>query len=204
MALATIPLFAVGAATAKTMRQALGQCNIVNGSNWETGQVEQNAEGLSSTIKAYYRDSPPPKTERKSLLFLSGDKRRDVLPAMLQESSVPLTEIVVYETSQRVSLEIAKDMKDIVGVKSVTVDAHPTFLVCFSPSGVEVIHQAIRCLTEEGACGVQSLVFVAIGSTTAGALVKNGVACLVSPKPSPEGVSQCIQTHLCNIKMVLP
>ena len=110
----------------------------------------------------------------RPLLFLSGNRRRDVLPRRLTAANVAFEEVVVYETRPRENLALPSS-------------AGSTWLVFFSPSGLEAVaHSASLDLGEYR--------LAAIGPTTGEALREAGqMVAAVAPKPSPEGLVSAIQ-----------
>lgn len=128
------------------------------------GRTAGTAEGLADEIARCRFEAP--------LLFLCGNRRRDALPQRLAEAGVPVRELCVYETHPRTDLHL--------GVV-------PTWLVFFSPSGVEAVQRnaQIDPLRARRA---------AIGPTTAGALRAAGwPPSAVAPEPTPEALAAALQ-----------
>ncbi|WP_103030499.1 uroporphyrinogen-III synthase [Salinibacter altiplanensis] len=104
-----------------------------------------------------------------SLLFLSGNRRRDTLPEALRAAAVPFEEAVVYETHIRADLGLPAPKQE-------------AWLVFFSPSGLDAVRQAADA-------DVQDYRLAAIGPTTAEALEAEGhVVEAVADTPSPNGL----------------
>jgi uroporphyrinogen-III synthase len=104
---------------------------------------------------------------RGRVLFVSGSRRRDVLPEGLRERGIPFDEVVVYETHVRSNLTLPPPSPQ-------------RWLVFFSPSGLEAVRHAD---------GVDASAYrlAAIGPTTAGALESAGLEVeAVAPTPGPE------------------
>ncbi len=109
------------------------------------------------------------------LLFLSGNRRREALPEALMAAEVPFDELVVYETHTRTDLDVSRPEKT-------------SWLVFFSPSGLEAVTQAERA-------AVHGHRLAAIGPTTAQALEADGHSvAAVAEEPSPEGLVAALQT----------
>jgi len=109
----------------------------------------------------------------RRVLFLSGNRRRDVLPEALQEAEVTFDELVVYETHYRTDLELPSPSEN-------------PWLVFFSPSGIEAVQNA----------GIQHSAYrlAAIGSTTATALREAGSEVeAVAASPTPAALVDAIR-----------
>jgi uroporphyrinogen-III synthase len=150
------PAYVVGPKTAERFR-ALG-FDV-------RGQESGNADVLASWIAEAGVEQP--------LLFLSGNRRRDILPEGLRNAGIAFEEQVVYETLTRNEL-------------SLPPPSDGTWLVFFSPSGLEAARTADAAL-DEYRCA-------AIGPTTAAALEEQGRSVqAVAESPSPEGLLTAIQ-----------
>lgn len=123
-----------------------------------------NAVELSNYIVECWQSHP----WNRPLLFLCGDLRRDELPTRLQQHNIPFTELKVYKTltgSQPFSLE---------GIV-------PSWLVFFSPSGVQSLQQILQAQHQQCSWTTQ-VKYAAIGETTAQAgdsfgLIKTLMTC---------------------------
>lgn len=149
--------YAVGPKTARALRE-LG-CT-------PQGQKSGDAASLAAVIAK--------KKQPETLLFLSGNRRRDELPNALNEADVPFEELVVYETHTRRDIDIP--------------DAQPNdWLVFFSPSGIEAV-QATSSID------ASSFRIAAIGTTTSAALEAAGLTVdAVAKYPTPEAVRRAIR-----------
>lgn len=152
------PVFAVGRRTADTLR-SLG---------FEPeGEDSGSAEKLADLICGRKFDRP--------LLFLCGNRRRDVFPARLREAGIQLEEICVYVSRYRSDIDWPVDRK-------------PDWVVFFSPSGYEAVLQT-QGVDLNGMC------IAAIGPTTAGALRAVGLEVVaVADDPSPAALSAAIRS----------
>ncbi len=130
------------------------------------GEEAGEAEDLAALIAARRFAAP--------LLFLCGDRRRDVLPAQLRAAGLAVEERVVYRT-----------ILDASALRAEATDP-PAWVVFFSPSGVEAIR--------EGAAVPWNYVQkAAIGPTTADALRAAGFApSAVATAPTPEALAAAV------------
>lgn len=150
-------VYAVGPRTATDLR-ALGFDPIGE----ETGRAELLVERIAE------------RTYRRPLLFLCGDRRRDVVPTRLRALRIPLEELCVYHTSVIPNLDLSEIER-------------PDWIVLFSPSGVEALSTAsdfdptkVRIAT--------------IGDTTAAAVADIGWQIdAVAEHPSAESIVAAIR-----------
>lgn len=125
------------------------------------GQDSGSAEALADVIVRH----PP----EKPLLFLSGNRRRDVLPERLAAADVPFEELVVYETHPVDSLDVSRHPA-------------PDWLVAFSPSGLDAVRDADDLDRAQ-------IRIAAIGPTTAEACRAAGwTVAAVADVPTPEAL----------------
>lgn len=145
-------VFAVGPATAAVLREA---------GFAPEGEGSGTADMLADYITRQEFDGP--------LLFLCGNRRRDVLPDRLRAAGVPLDELCVYETHLRDGLDL-------------TSFRPPFWAAFFSPSGVEAVQRA-------GGFAAGAVRCAAIGLTTAEALAQAGQPPVaVAADPTPEAL----------------
>jgi len=151
-----MPAYVVGPKTAERFRDLSFD---VQGEN--TG----NAEELVSLLD----DADPP----SSLLFLSGNRRRDALPDGLEAAGISFEEEVVYETRPRTDLTLPPSDGE-------------TWLVFYSPSGLEAFYASeIKNVAEYR--------IATIGPTTAAELHDAGLEVdAVADVPSPRGVADAV------------
>ncbi|XP_043912122.1 uroporphyrinogen-III synthase isoform X2 [Protopterus annectens] len=141
-----------------------------------------NAEKLASYICNQESSTSLP------LLFPCGQLKREALPKILRENSVPLECLTVYQTSQHPQLQESL----AVYFSEQGVPASVTF---FSPSGVKFCLPAIQKLSGNL---LNQIKFAAIGPTTADAMKAEGlhVSC-TAEKPTPQdlavGIKRVIQ-----------
>ena len=143
-----IPFFVVGKATAK----AVSELNFMPVGAEHSG----NADLLADYIVSYYAQNKPDlENQSTKLLFLVGDKRRDVIPKRMSQEGIGVDELLVYETRPNEQFEAL--LKD-------ALDSGKPFdcVVFFSPSGVGI--------TIESLCKwkvIPNAKVAAIGPTTA-------------------------------------
>lgn len=148
--------YTVGPATAAAAR-ALGLA--------PAGEAAGDAAALAARIIDDEPEAP--------LLFLSGDRRRDTLPAALERAGVRFEELTVYRTHLVPPL--------------LPAGARPTWVAFFSPSGVE----AARLAPDFPWNSVRT---AAIGPTTAEALRQRGHApAAIAEAPTPAALAAAIR-----------
>jgi uroporphyrinogen-III synthase len=121
----------------------------------------------------------PPKLP---LLFLVGDKRRDIIPNRLASENIPLHELTVYETTVASTFDEELDQ-----VMNDTTDGPIEWIVFFSPSGAEVALDKMKKLERK-------IKVATIGPTTEEYLRKEWsvVPDMVARKPEPVSMVQGI------------
>lgn len=128
-------------------------------------------------------DSFPPQLP---LLFMVGDKRRDIIPKRLAEESIALEELTVYETTVADIFD-----EELDRVMNDTTDGEIEWIVFFSPSGAEVALEKMKRLGRK-------IKVATIGPTTEEYLVKEWgvVPDMVAKKPEPvcmvQGILECM------------
>ncbi|ORX92231.1 tetrapyrrole biosynthesis, uroporphyrinogen III synthase [Basidiobolus meristosporus CBS 931.73] len=173
-----LPFITVGRATAKHARKLGFECF-----GEETGVATELSRYIIESFIPNYREVKA-KIPEKSLLFLSGDKRREVLPTRLGEANIPIHELTVYRTEA--SSGIALELDNLLS-------NHPRidWVVFFSPSGVDMTLEAMQH------CGLLSNTRIAaIGPTTRDHLHKLGFPVhLTASKPEPEILAQQVKEY---------
>lgn len=150
------PAYAVGPTTADRLRAL-------------SFEVRGEAAGDAVTLAGHIVEEAP----ERSLLFLSGSRRRDTLPEALRDAGVAFDEQVVYETHTRTDFRLPGDTS-------------PVWLAFFSPSGLEAVQQA-----DEAA--LRHARRAAIGPTTASALRDAGLSVdAVADAPTPEALVRAV------------
>ena len=123
---------------------------------------------------------------RLPLLFLVGDKRRDIIPKRLAEEHIPLEELVVYETTVAPTFEA-----DLDRVLAESEGGDIEWVIFFSPTGSEIALRKLDKLPRKVRVGT-------IGPTTEEYLRKDWgiIPDMVSKKPEPISMVQGILEHL--------
>ena len=149
--------FAVGPATAEAVA-ALGL------------SPETPLAGTAEVLAEQIIQAPPAPLP---LLFLCGNRRREVLPAMLTAAGVAWQELQVYQTHVQTDVSLPEGPS-------------PAWVVSFSPSGVP----ALQALLSEA----PDARIATIGPTTATAVQKRGLTVsAVAETPSPKGLVAALQ-----------
>lgn len=169
--LRSVQVFSVGAATSEPLRPFGIQC---------LGEQCGSADHLAAFLH-----SPgilPVNCGSKPIVFLCGEKRRDVLPASFQERNLPLHELIVYSTS----------VVDHIILPSQLETTPPDWIVFFSPSGIKAVTMLPWSWSR--------IRKAAIGKTTASALAEYADevcdetwrADAIAEKPTPEALVDAI------------
>ncbi|KAK4236939.1 tetrapyrrole biosynthesis, uroporphyrinogen III synthase [Achaetomium macrosporum] len=133
-----VPVYSVGPATTRALK-AVPQVPPLQVFGEHTGTGEKLAPFILEHYGEWYRDrkSKPP------LLFLVGDKRRDIIPRILTEAGWRVDEVVVYGTGE------SKSFKDGFARRLEETAHHPRrWVVVFSPSGCDSMLSAMDMLDE--------------------------------------------------------
>ncbi|ETP45171.1 hypothetical protein F442_08385 [Phytophthora nicotianae P10297] len=163
------PVFSVGEATSRELQPLEVVCK---------GDDAGSADLLSAYL---HQDGVlPADCEEKPMMFLCGDKRRDVLPDSFRSRGLPLEELVVYQTCAVQTVEFPAECKV------------PDWIVFFSPSGLKVV--------KDLDLPWGSIRKAAIGKTTAAALHEHALATeqpfweadVIAPKPKPDSLANAI------------
>jgi uroporphyrinogen-III synthase len=158
-----------------------------------TGVGEQLAPFILEHYSDWYKDreSKPP------LLFLVGEKRRDIIPRVLTGAGWRVDEVVVYGTGE---LQSFRD--DFAQRLAATADRPTRWVVVFSPSGCDSMLSAMGALDESTGSAKprakrpdQNTFVATIGPTTRDHLTQRfGYEPEVcAEQPTPEGVWQGIR-----------
>ncbi|KAF2687889.1 tetrapyrrole biosynthesis, uroporphyrinogen III synthase [Lentithecium fluviatile CBS 122367] len=137
----SVPLYVVGPATARGLR-ALKLPNDILGE--ETG----NGDSLSSFILEHY-NGVHQGAGKPRILFLVGEKRRDIIPNTLQSEALPLErrsevhELVIYETGEMQSFQAAFSA---LSQTNAEVGNRRQWVVVFSPQGCRAMLESLGFL----------------------------------------------------------
>jgi uroporphyrinogen-III synthase len=191
----SLPLYVVGPATARGLRALELQCPIL-------GEESGNGDVLSTFILEHYNSLHPGRAN-PPILFLVGDKRRDIIPNALQSADLPIDrrsrvdEVVVYETGEMMSFS---SHFTALWQKYVENGSSLQWVVVFSPTGCKAMLQSLGLLDEntgrtKSTAPRNGILVATIGPTTRDYLVKEfGFSPDVcAEKPSPEGIASGIQ-----------
>jgi uroporphyrinogen-III synthase len=184
-------VYTVGPATALALTKL--HFSTIVGADTGNGTVLANL-----IVQTYRRDHPlslsssqPPSETAPTttinppelpLLFLVGDKRRDIIPNRLASENIPLHELTVYETTVASTFDEELDQ-----VMNDTTDGPIEWIVFFSPSGAEVALDKMKKLERK-------IKVATIGPTTEEYLRKEWsvVPDMVARKPEPVSMVQGI------------
>ncbi|KAL4743611.1 hypothetical protein BDV11DRAFT_201791 [Aspergillus similis] len=201
-----LPLYTVGPATARsltTLRDRYLPHATIHGA--ETGNGEILAQFMLEHYNALFEEGQ--QAQKKPLLFLVGETRRDIIPKTLMgagvnpERRIGVDEVVVYETGvvekfegdfERVLQDCYNDVNDDAMI----------WVVVFSPTGCDAMVRVLRRkevrVGGENGKGARRVFVATIGPTTRDHLVKEfGFEPNVcAAKPSPEGVGAGIEEFM--------
>ena len=195
----SLPLYVVGPATARGLRSLRLQCPIL-------GEETGNGEALAAFILEHYNSihegaSKPP------ILFLVGDKRRDIIPKTLQaeelgpEKRSIVDELVIYETGEMQSF---KENFTALWQTNAAADSKLQWVVVFSPTGCQAMLESLGLLDMatgkiKTVAEKRHILVATIGPTTRDYLLNqfDFTPEVCAEKPSPEGIAEGIEAfHL--------
>jgi len=194
----TVPFYVVGPATARGLRALHLHCPIL-------GEETGNGEALSTFILEHY-NGVHPGPSKPSILFLVGDKRRDIIPKTVQSDDLSpgrrskVDEVVIYETGEMQSF---KANFSSIWKKNKERQVQHQWVVVFSPTGCKAMLESLAWLDEDtGRIKAKAqrgnTLIATIGPTTRDYLVKEfGFSPDVcADKPSPEGIADGINAFI--------
>ncbi|KAF1979942.1 tetrapyrrole biosynthesis, uroporphyrinogen III synthase [Bimuria novae-zelandiae CBS 107.79] len=191
------PLYVVGPATARGLKSLNLHCPVLGE---ETGNGEVLAAFILKHYNTLYKGDNKP-----GLLFLVGDKRRDIIPTTLQspelgtEERLGVDELEIYETGEMRSFK-----SNFTSIwQENTKKGVRQWVVVFSPSGCKAMLESLGFARYEDNKSVKPLgqlddemfKFATIGPTTYSYLVQECgfVPNAVAQSPSAEGLAEAIQ-----------
>lgn len=207
LAHAGVRLYVVGPATERALRAVrdgrCAGCGIYGGEEAGSGEVLARIMLEGGTGEGAYDVRESEGGGKKPVLFLVGEKRRDIIPRMLMDPGLPegerihVDEMEVYKTGELEEFEF-----HFTQALSRTKPETLRWIVVFSPTAGEVMLRSLGWL--DGASGrVKACIrdpgrttFVAcIGPTTREYLVQEFgfEPDVVAEKPSPQGVKEGIE-----------
>lgn len=163
--------FSVGEATSSLAENLLGMPT--------KGQESGNAQKLSEIMIEEFKDK-----SSKKFLCPSGNLRLGILERNLNEKSMFIDYVEVYETISHPSLK-----SSIEKLKNEKQD----YFVFFSPSGVDFSLQFFN----QHAIDLDPIKIIAIGPSTSKSLKENGLICFAEcSKPTPESLLETLNNSL--------
>ncbi|KAL8775031.1 MAG: hypothetical protein Q9209_000510 [Squamulea sp. 1 TL-2023] len=206
-----VPLYVVGPATARSLEgvriKYMPSCWVGGGE--EAGTGELLAALILRNYNSYWNkptgeESKTKRGEKKPLLFLTGEKHRDIVPSTLTSAPgsqrIDVETMVVYATSE--SLSFASDITNALTTAS---SAAVRWIVIFSPIGGESLLRALGWLSDSSSNKIirhqdanRKTFIASIGPTTRDYMKRSfGFdvdAC--AETPSPEGVRKGIEEFM--------
>jgi uroporphyrinogen-III synthase len=146
-----------------------------------------------------------PGVGKPPILFLVGDKRRDIIPKTMQavelgpERVSKVDEVVIYET---VEMKSFKDNFSAIWRGNVKAGCHDQWVVVFSPTGCQAMLQSLGfldtgCEKLADLTGSDGIRVATIGPTTRdylkGEFGFSPDVC--ADKPSPQGIAEAIKAR---------
>jgi uroporphyrinogen-III synthase len=180
----------------------LPECTLYGGEGAGSGEVlagiilghrdPKNTEGK-------YTTNSPTGPGKKPVLFLTGEKRRDVIPNTLMnptldaEDRIPVEEMIVYRTTALEEFEFS-----FARMLQQTETARVRWVVVFSPTAGREMLRALGWGDDGGGEGGRKTFVACIGPTTREYLEREcGFrADVVAERPSPQGVREGIERFM--------
>ena len=194
----SLPFYVVGPATARGLHALNLQCPIL-------GEETGNGEALSTFILKHY-NSIHQGPKKPPILFLVGDKRRDIIPKTLQSASLSseqrskVDELVIYETGEMLSF---KTNFESIWQGNREPEVPRQWIIVFSPTGCKAMLESLGLLDEENGrmkpdAERGNTLIATIGPTTRDYLLKEfGFSPDVcADRPSPEGIADGIKSYI--------
>jgi len=187
-----VPIYSVGPATTRALK-AVPQVPPLQVFGEHTGAGDKLAPFILEHYGEWYkgRESKPP------LLFLVGEKRRDIIPKLLTGAGWRVDEVVIYGTGELESFQ-----EDFARRLADTPSRPKRWVVVFSPSGCDSMLRALGFLDESTGKAKpkhpdRNTLIATIGPTTRDHLIqKFGYEPEVcAEQPTPEGVWQGISRY---------
>jgi uroporphyrinogen-III synthase len=185
----SLPLYVVGPATARGLRSMNLKCPIL-------GEETGNGEALAGYMLEHYNNLYPG-PGKPSILFLVGDKRRDIIPKTLQAEELgggrrcKVDELVIYETGEMQSF---KENFSTIWRENADAKCERQWVVVFSPTGCQAMLESLGLLDvntgrAKASSDQSNIQIVTIGPTTRDYLQDEFAFTpdVCAEKPSPEG-----------------
>ncbi|EPE03654.1 uroporphyrinogen-iii synthase [Ophiostoma piceae UAMH 11346] len=198
-----VPVYSVGPATTRALK-AVPQEPALQVSGEHTG----NGEDLAYYIQDTYTALPRPDQNNNKLLFLVGDKRRDIIPKVMASGKardgssrtvIPVDEVVVYGTG-----EMASFGEDFRRLLDETQGRPVRWVVVFSPTGCDSM---LRELGKQGSStsgGIQGKTYVATIGPTTRAYLQDTFGYepdVCAAEPSPQGILRGITDFMAKLSI---
>ncbi|TCD68562.1 hypothetical protein EIP91_010487 [Steccherinum ochraceum] len=188
------PFYVVGEATAAAL-VAIRQ-EIPSSNNLAPRDIRGSAEGGTSEKLAHFILKDLPSGRNSTLLYLTGDKNRDLLPNILKDGGVELRSLQVYGTTG--TSRFPEDLEDAL---QASPPVAKWWIVYFAPSAADFVtptlrkHFTLSASNGKALCDAPHAHLAAIGPTTSAFLRDNLnlVVDVISPKPTPEALAEAIQ-----------
>jgi uroporphyrinogen-III synthase len=190
-----LPLYVVGPATARGLKALQLHCPIL-------GEETGNGEALAAYMLEHYNEMYPG-PGKPSILFLVGDKRRDIIPKTMQAACLgdgrrcKVDELVIYETGEMQSF---RDDFSALWRKNAEASCERQWVIVFSPTGCQAMLESLGILdTETGrvksSTSRGNILIATIGPTTRDYLQGEFgfTPDVCAEKPSPEGIAEGIR-----------
>ncbi|KAG9190012.1 uroporphyrinogen-III synthase [Alternaria panax] len=197
----SLPLYVVGPATARGLRSLDLKCPVL-------GDESGNGEALAAFILRHY-NALHPDALNPPILFMVGDKRRDIIPKTLQSEELDpkerakVDEVVIYETGEMPSF---KEDFSTIWRRNADQGSTRQWVVVFSPSGCKAMLESLGLLDAQtgkakttcSATDQRDILIATIGPTTRDYLKHEFgfTPDVCAEKPSPEGVAEGIKAFL--------
>lgn len=194
----SLPLYVVGPATARGLRALDLRCPIL-------GEETGNGEALAGFILNHY-NALYPNGLNPPILFMVGDKRRDIIPKTLQSEELDdnrrakVDELVIYETGEMHSFKA-----DFTAIWRENADrgSKRQWVVVFSPTGCQAMLKSLDLVDAETGQAKKvdnsrDVLIVTIGPTTRDYLINEFgfTPDVVADKPSPDGIAEGIRAFI--------
>ena len=194
-----VPLYVVGPATARGLKSLNLHCPVL-------GEETGNGQVLSLFILEHYNKLYEGNGKPR-LLFLVGEKRRDIIPKTIQSPNLPsgqrsvVDELEIYETGE---LQSFKSDFTSVWRNNADLGRVRQWIVVFSPTGCQAMLESLDLLDPHTGKAIETraasrdIRVATIGPTTRDYLMEEFAFSpdVCAPKPSAEGIAEGIQIFL--------
>lgn len=194
------PMYVVGPATARGLKSLHLHCPVL-------GEDTGNGQALAAFIMEHYNKLYDG-TNKPRLLFLVGEKRRDVIPRTLQSLGLPserravVDELEIYETGEMQSF---KSNFASIWQNNRRAGKRQQWVVVFSPTGCRAMLETLELLDPQTGKAkatrhdpYKETLIATIGPTTRDYLMEEFAFSpnVCAPTPSAEGIAEGIHAFL--------